>query len=134
VTSWAATGQQNFSRTFTYDEVNRLKTMTSAACKSTWNYDPWGNRLSQDGTGGLCGDHFATIDNKNRIVDTGYAYDAAGNLTNEPPPVGLSYEWDAEGKMKSISKVRQEAEATIRCVQPARGEDQGRVAHLIPAD
>jgi hypothetical protein len=103
VLSWAATGAQVFSRTYTYDELNRLKTMAAPGdtCSGlSWTYDIWGNRTHQTPTGGTCNQSQITINTLNRIVDTGYSYDAAGNLTAEP---GKTYQWDAEGRLKSIN-------------------------------
>jgi hypothetical protein len=56
VASMTATGTQNFSRSFTYDAVNRLSAMsdtnTSQTCRGlSWNYDVWGNRTDQNVTG-----------------------------------------------------------------------------------
>jgi len=102
VMSWSATGMQNFSRTYTYDEVNRLKTMTwtGGPCNYTWDYDIWGNRLNQDATSGPgpCGEHFPTVLTSNRIAELGY--DAAGNVTSEG---STTYQYDAENHMISIN-------------------------------
>jgi RHS repeat-associated protein len=40
------------------------------------------------------------VNTQNRIADTGYGYDAAGNLTAEP---GKTYQWDAENRLVSIN-------------------------------
>jgi len=102
VMSWSAYGIQNFSKSYTYDELNRLISMTWSQCNYTWSYDIWANRTAQDATGGTgpCGEHFPIINNKNQIADTGYVYDAAGNLTSEP---GKTYQYDAEGRLKSLN-------------------------------
>jgi RHS repeat-associated protein len=97
VMSWSATGAQSFSRTFTYDELSRLKTMTGTggACTGLeWTYDIWGNRTNQNKTSGTCGEHHPTILPNNRIAELGY--DAAGNVTSD---TGTSYQWDAENRM-----------------------------------
>ena len=57
VISWNATGAQSFVRTYTYDSLNRVKTMgdtvTAQPCKGlSWTYDPWGNRTDQTVTSG----------------------------------------------------------------------------------
>jgi RHS repeat-associated protein len=102
VMTWSGTGAQSFSRTYTYDELNRLKTMAWSVCNYTWSYDIWANRTAQDATGGTgpCGEHFPIINTKNQIVDTGYQYDLAGNMTAEP---GKTYQYDAENRMVSIN-------------------------------
>jgi RHS repeat-associated protein len=103
VMSWSASGTQSFSRTYTYDELNRLKTLSAPGetCSGlSWTYDIWANRTHQTTTGGTCGQSQLTINNLNRIVDTGYSYDAAGNLTAEP---GRTYQYDAENRLASIN-------------------------------
>jgi RHS repeat-associated protein len=103
VMSWVATGAQVFSRTYTYDELNRLKTMAAPGdtCSGlSWTYDIWANRTHQTPTGGTCNQSQLTINTLNRIADTGFGYDAAGNLTAEP---GKTYQYDAEGRMTSIN-------------------------------
>jgi YD repeat-containing protein len=40
---------------------------------------------------------------RNRINTSGYTYDAAGNLTTEGTGFGThTYQWDAEGRLKSV--------------------------------
>jgi uncharacterized protein RhaS with RHS repeats len=39
-----------------------------------------------------------TVNTNNQITNPGFAYDAAGNLTNDG---SLAYSWDAEGRPKS---------------------------------
>ena len=98
--SWSATGVENFSRTYTYDELDRLKTMTSAPCSLFWTYDAWANRTAQTVTGGTCGQSQMTVSNFNKIADPGFQYDPAGNMTAEP---GKNYQFDAENRMISIN-------------------------------
>lgn len=102
--SLSASGAQSFSRSYTYDELNRLKTMTGATgtCNGlTWNYDIWANRKDQTVTGGSCLESHQTINSLNRVVDTGYGYDFSGNLTAEPG--GRTYQYDAENQMISAN-------------------------------
>lgn len=80
-------GQQSFNQSYTYDELNRLQTMSGSGGQCTglaWTYDIWANRTNQTTTGGTCGEHHPTISNLNRILDAGYQYDPAGNMTAEP--------------------------------------------------
>jgi len=102
--SFSASGAQSFSRSFTYDELNRLKTMTGATgtCTGlTWNYDIWANRKDQTVTGGSCLESHQTINSLNRVVDTGYSYDLSGNLIAEPG--GRTYQYDADNQMISAN-------------------------------
>src|SRR5256885_4683765 len=58
--SWNSTGLDfAFSRSYSYDSLNRLATMndtnSSQACKGlSWTYDAWGNRTDQTQTAGTC--------------------------------------------------------------------------------
>lgn len=101
VMTWSAVGAQTFSRTFTYDELNRLTAMTGTGGLCTglvWTYDIWGNRTNQNKTSGSCGEHHPTVLPSNRIAELGY--DLAGNVTSD---TGTTYQWDAESQMTSSS-------------------------------
>jgi YD repeat-containing protein len=82
--------------------MNRVSTMAwpGGKCAYSWSYDPWGNRLNQDATGGTgpCGEHFPTVLPNNRISELGY--DAAGNVTSNG---ATTYQYDAENRMVSIN-------------------------------
>ncbi len=97
VASWSAAGAQSWTRTFEYDHVNRLKTLSSSGLNMAWEYDPWGNRTKQtlnsnDSTWGY--------DNNNRNNDTGFSFDAAGNMTAQPG--NITFQWGAANRLKSI--------------------------------
>ncbi len=103
VMTWAAVGQQNFSRSYTYDELNRIKTLsgTGGSCTGlSWSYDVWGNRTNQTVTSGSCTMSSLGFNTKNQITNSGFTYDAAGNQTAEP---GKSYSYDAENRMISVN-------------------------------
>jgi RHS repeat-associated protein len=106
---WAAsgTGTPVFNRTYIYDSVNRLSSMSSPADPSgctgaSWSYDDWGNRTAQTATGGSCGSSAPTFNTQNQISVTGYVYDAAGNLTAVPNPAGATYTYDAENRITQV--------------------------------
>lgn len=102
VASWSATGAQSFSRNYTYDELNRLKTMsgTGGPCTGlSWTYDIWGNRTDQNLTAGSCGQFHATVNTQNRLVGPPYQYDAAGNVTFDG---SHSYTYDAENRVTKV--------------------------------
>jgi RHS repeat-associated protein len=103
VISWSAVGNQSFSRSYAYDELNRLKTMsgTGGSCTGlSWTYDIWANRTAQTVTGGTCPTSSLSVNNMNRITNAGFSYDAAGNLIAEP---GRTYQYDAENHMTSVN-------------------------------
>lgn len=99
VMSWTSAEKQLFNRSYTYDELNQVASLTTSgeACAGlTWTYDIWGNRTNQNGNGGTCSEHHPTVTTNNRIAELGY--DAAGNVTSDPAAVA-SYSYDAENRM-----------------------------------
>jgi RHS repeat-associated protein len=102
VMSWAAAGQQSFNRSYSYDGVNRLSTMSAPGdtCSGlSWSYDQWGNRTAQTVTGGTCGSSQLTFNSSNRVTNTGFQYDAAGNMTHD---ASHSYTYDAENRITKV--------------------------------
>jgi RHS repeat-associated protein len=105
VASWVGSGNQTFNRSYVYDALNRLSTLTDSATGAycpgaTWTYDAWGNRWAQ---GGSCPRTFSgTINTKNQIASAGstnFVYDAAGNLTNDGT---FTYNYDAENHLTAV--------------------------------
>jgi RHS repeat-associated protein len=87
-----STGTQEMGRsvTYTYDALHRLKTAVTAGSTSypqwglSWTYDRYGNRTLQTVTHGSGPSSGLTISpTTNRITDSGYSYDANGNMTND---------------------------------------------------
>jgi RHS repeat-associated protein len=104
VASWTATGQQAFNRTYTYDTLNRLGTMSDSnsgqQCRGlSWTYDAWGNRTDQTNTAGTCPTFHQTVDTKNRLVGPPYLYDAAGNMSYDGTH---RYTYDAENRITQV--------------------------------
>ncbi|MGH9354691.1 MAG: RHS repeat-associated core domain-containing protein, partial [Terriglobia bacterium] len=87
---------------FGYDGENRLA-RAQATGSSTYNltfaYDPYGNMTchANPQTQGPCPTYSFNPAN-NRITNSGFSYDASGDLTNDGTH---SYQYDAEGRMKS---------------------------------
>jgi len=97
---FSASGAQNFGRSYTYDALNRLQTMSAPgdACSGlNWTYDPWGNRNAQSATGGTCFTFQVSSDGNNRLV--GFSYDAAGNILNDG---NHTYTYDAENRIIQV--------------------------------
>jgi RHS repeat-associated protein len=93
-----------FNRTYTYDQVDRISSMTDSAsgqqCKGlSWTYDAWGNRLTQLPTSGTCGNSSLSYAATNRISSSGYTYDAVGNLTYDG---SHNYTYDAESRITQV--------------------------------
>ena len=108
VTSWSAVGNQTFSRSFTYDSLNRLASLTQSSgsatgCSSTfglsWTYDAWGNRTDQNVTSGTCNAFHQSVNANNQLLGPPYTYDAAGNLTSDG---NHNYLYNALGDSKPI--------------------------------
>lgn len=94
---------------FTYDNVNRLvsgvATGTSNSYNLTYGYDEWGNVTCQlnGQTQGTCVNGLTFNSATNQITTSGYAYDAAGDLTQNPTTNPVSnYQWDAEGRLTAV--------------------------------
>jgi len=92
---------ENQTRNYTYDEFDRLYSTNINSGQQTFQYpyDQYGNRWAQNAPQG--GSSFSASFNlgTNQINTSGYAYDAAGNMTND----GLhSYRYDADGNILSV--------------------------------
>jgi RHS repeat-associated protein len=86
------------TQTFTYDELNRIKTAeVPTAWGLSFGYDIWANLLSQTVTKGSAPMLSVVATTSNRIA--GFCYDAAGNLLGEVNCSGYAY--DAENRMSA---------------------------------
>ena len=65
----------------------------------SWSYDQWGNRTAQTVTGGTCGSSQLTFNSYNRVTNSGFQYDAAGNMTHD---ASHSYTYDAENRITKV--------------------------------
>ncbi len=89
------------SQTFTYDELNRIKTAQSQATSGTdcwgqsYGYDRYGNLLSATVTKCSVPALSLSVNANNRITNTGFSYDVAGNMTNDG---SFTYSFDAENR------------------------------------
>ena len=104
VTTMDAAGQQNFNRSYSYDSLNRLSTLSSPSdpngCTGlSWTYDAWGNRTDQTVTGGTCPSFHQPVNTQNRLINSPFAYDAAGNLTAD---ASHTYFYDAENRLVQV--------------------------------
>jgi RHS repeat-associated protein len=92
---------------YTYDSLNRL-TSAVASGSSTYNLTfstgPYGNTTCSTNaqTNGPCTNLTYDV-TTNHITVSGYAYDAAGNVTADGTGTGShTYQWDAEGRLASV--------------------------------
>jgi RHS repeat-associated protein len=116
---------QIFLRSYTYDQLNRLSTMSSPADASgcyglSWSYDAWANRQSQNTTSGSCYSPSHAVLPNNRI--SGYSYDAAGNMTSD---ASHTYTYDAENRLTAV-----DGGTTAAYVYNSSGQ---RIAKTTPA-
>ena len=75
------------------------RTSTSGAPNSyTYSYDQYGNRGTQTPLNGGYSVN-VTFDSNNHISTSGYTYDQAGNLVNDP---SNAYTYDAEGNVTQV--------------------------------
>ena len=103
------------SQTFAYDQLNRLTTAQTTSTFSTASTKCWGETYTVDAWGNLssiaattnpaytgCTQESGftkTADGNNHV--SGFAYDAAGNTTNDG--VYFGYQWNAEGQLTYTS-------------------------------
>jgi RHS repeat-associated protein len=107
IASWSATGNQTFQRSFLYDSLNRIASMSQSGgngqqvCSGSfglsWTIDAWGNRTDQNLTAGTCNSFHQAINTKNQFVSG--SYDAAGNLLGDGVHV---YSYDAENRILNV--------------------------------
>ena len=93
----------NQGSTYGYDEFNRLTSRTvnsGTTANFTYVYDRWGNRVQQNVTAGSGPTPQLSFNTgTNQITGSGYAYDAAGNMTSD----GFhAYTYDAEGNVTAV--------------------------------
>jgi RHS repeat-associated protein len=101
---------RNRDQTFTYDALNRLTSAQNAGTNcaatvvggkteywgNTYGYDAWGNLLAKAVTK-CSAENFSVAALANNQL-SGYAYDAAGNMTHDVTS-GLSYTFDQENRL-----------------------------------
>ena len=102
VARFTAAGQQNFNRSYTYDSLNRIHSMSAPGdvCSGlSWTIDPWGNRLAQTATGGSCYSPTVQVNRANQLAGAPYTGDAAGNVTGDG---NHTYAYDAENRIATV--------------------------------
>jgi len=117
------------SQSFTYDQLNRIATAktTSTTGSTCWDeafgYDAWGNLLSIGRVGGYsCSNEELlnlTVNTSNRITNSGYSYDTAGNEMGD----GInSYSWDAENHLITTAGVTYTYDGDGKRVKKSNGK------------
>jgi len=125
------TNNLNSARTqsFTYDEMNRVKTALTqgtagALCWGLdYSFDIYANltTVALDPARPSCTwtTLNAGISTSNRITNTGFSYDAAGNVLSDG---SFSYTWDAESQLKTAAGVTYTYDGDGRRVQKSNGK------------
>jgi RHS repeat-associated protein len=96
------------TQNFTYDNLNRIFTAKTFATSGLdcwaqqFGYDAWGNLLTASPTQSGCPmtQLNVSVNAKNQIFNSGFSYDAAGNLLTDGTN---SYVFDAENRISSIN-------------------------------
>jgi RHS repeat-associated protein len=119
----------NRTQTFTYDQLNRVqKALTTGTTGSTcwgldYSYDIWANltTVALDPARPSCSwtTLNAGITTSNRVNNTGFSYDTAGNVISDG---SFTYTWDGESKMKSAAGVNYTYDGGGRRVQKSSGK------------
>jgi RHS repeat-associated protein len=93
-------GGLSYTQSFGYDVLNRLTTAVESGggWSQTNKYDRYGNRAIDLGGG----NQSLYFNNANQITNSGFVYDAAGNLINDGTQ---SFAYDAENKIKTVNGV-----------------------------
>ncbi len=118
--SWNSTGHDfTFSRSYSYDSLNRLSTLSSPSdphgCNGlSWTYDAWGNRTDQTVTGGSCPTFHQSVNTQNRLSNSPYQYDAAGNMANDG---AHTYFYDAENRLAQVDGTFGTCSTATACYQ-----------------
>ncbi len=117
--------ENNRTQSFTYDELNRVATAQSQATSGThcWGnsfaYDIWANLLSKTVTKCTAETLSVGVNTSNRITNTGFTYDAAGNLTNSGAGV-MTY--DAENRLATVAGVTYTYDGDGKRVKKSNGK------------
>ena len=125
--------------TYGYDSLNRWNSASSQATSGSYcwgqavpsgGYDRYSNLLtinsSQCSTPGLS----LTVNANNQITNTGFHYDAAGNMINDP---NYAYTWDAEGRMATASATTYTYDGDGQRVEKSSGTLYWRDGGACPA-
>jgi RHS repeat-associated protein len=92
----------NQGSAYGYDEFNRItsRTVNSGTVQNyTYTYDRYGNRWTQNALQGGLSPQFSFNPATNQITNSGFVYDAAGNMTNDGYH---TYTYDGEGNITAV--------------------------------
>ena len=113
------------SQNFTYDQVNRILTAktTSTSGPNCWGlnfgYDQWSNLNSAAVSQCSAYTLSLTISANNQVTNTGYSYDASGNLLGDG---SFQYVWNAESQIKTAASVNYTYDGDGNRVEKSNGK------------
>ncbi len=133
---WIKNAVNGQATKFTYNADNRLTSsaITGGSNPRTYSYtyDAAGNRLTAAVTGNSPSTQTLTYNNANQITNTGWGYDAAGNLTYKP---GMGAEFNTAGQMKSRTATAAGSTATDDTQYTYAGTNQNEITQMkTPGD
>jgi hypothetical protein len=112
------------SVTYTYDALNRVSTATSQATSGSdcwgqsFGYDRYANLTTVNVTQCTAPMLSLSVNTNNQITNSGFSYDAAGDLTND----GMyTYSWNAEQHLSSAANVNYTYDGDLRRVAKSSG-------------
>jgi RHS repeat-associated protein len=112
------------SVTYTYDALNRVSTASSQATSGS---DCWGQSFGYDRYANLTTINVTqcsapmlglTVNTNNQITNTGFTYDADGDLTGDGT---YTYSWNAEQHLTSAASVTYTYDGDLRRVEKSSG-------------
>lgn len=107
------------SQSFTYDQVNRIVTaQTPSSWSQSFTYDQWANLTTVAATGSAP-PLSLSVNANNQITTPRFSYDAAGNETSD---VTSTYEWNAEGQLKTAGGVTYTYDGDGKRVEKSSGK------------
>jgi RHS repeat-associated protein len=112
------------SVTYTYDALNRVSTATSQATSGSYcwgqsfGYDRYANLLAVNVTQCTAPMLSLSVNTSNQITNTGFTYDASGDLTNDGV---YTYAWNAAQHLKSAASVTYTYDGDLRRVEKSSG-------------
>jgi RHS repeat-associated protein len=117
------------TQTFTYDSLNRISSALTQGTSGSlcwgldYGYDVYANlrTVSLDSARPSCSWTIlnAGVDSNNRITNTGFSYDAAGNVLSD---ASFNYTWDAESELKTAAGVTYTYDGDGRRAQKSSGK------------
>jgi RHS repeat-associated protein len=119
----------NRTQTYSYDEMNRVKTALTQGTSGSlcwgldYSYDIYANLKTVFLDAGRPSCTWTTlnasVDTNNHITNTGFSYDAAGNVLSDG---SFNYTWDAESELKTAAGLTYSYDGDGRRAQKSNGK------------